>query len=259
MLKMRPFALNSSHPAGYSAMDDARFVLITGGAQRIGRSLAMAVARSGFDVAVHYLRSLPEAESLCSEIEALGRKAISLQADLSQPEQVMTLVPRVIEHGPLVGLVHNASIFEKFGWENTGLEDWNRHLMVNLTAPFLLSQAFAHALPPGEQGRIISLLDWRLSRPGADHLPYTISRSALASLTKSLAIALSPRITVNALALGAVLPPSDGNMDAHILDNVPSGRWANLQEIDQVLVFLLTGPSYITGEILTIDGGRHLL
>lgn len=219
----------------------------------------MAVARSGFDVAVHYLHSRPEAESLCSEIGGLGRRAISLQADLSQPEQVMTLVSRVTEHGPLVGLVHNASIFEKLDWETAGLEEWNRHLMVNLTAPFLLSQAFAHALPSGGQGRIISLLDWRLSRPGPDHLPYTISRSALASLTKSLAIALGPRITVNALALGAVLPPSDGNRDSRILDNVPSGRWASLQEIDQALVFLLTGPSYVTGEILTIDGGRHLL
>lgn len=244
---------------GYSAMGNTRFVLITGGSHRIGRSLALAVARSGFDVAVHYLHSRTEAESLCLDVRALGRKAISLQADLSLPEQVMALVPRIIVHGPLVGLVNNASIFEKLDWKSSSLEDWNRHLAINLTAPFLLSQAFARALPPGEQGRIINMLDWRVSRPGADHLPYSVSKSALASLTRSLAVALAPEITVNALALGAVLPPTDGGMDQNILDKVPSGRWARLEEVDQGLVFLLTGPTYITGEILYIDGGRHLL
>lgn len=240
-------------------MGNPRFVLVTGGSHRIGRSLALAVARSGFDVVVHYLQSRPEAESLCTEIRALGRKAIPLQADLSQPHQVSLLASQILEHGSWVGLINNASIFEKLDWEHTGLEDWNRHLMINLTAPFILSQAFAQALPPGQQGRIINMLDWRVSRPGPDHLPYTISKSALASLSKSLAISLSPRITVNGLALGAVLPPSQGILDPHILDNVPSGRWADLEEINQALVFLLTGPSFITGEILYIDGGRHLL
>jgi pteridine reductase len=131
--------------------------------------------------------------------------------------------------------------------------------MINLTAPFLLSQAFASALPPRESGRIINLLDWRALRPGLDHLPYSISKSALAALTYSLAAALAPRITVNGLALGAVLPPSDGSIDPNILDKVPSGRWADLEEVSQALVFLLNGPAYITGEILHVDGGRHLL
>ncbi|MDY0288266.1 MAG: SDR family oxidoreductase [Sphaerochaeta sp.] len=240
-------------------MGNPKFVLVTGGARRIGRSLSLAVARCGFDVAVHYLNSRTEAESLCREIRACGREAVALQADLMQPQQVASLVPRVLEHGPLVALIHNASLFEPLDWLSSGLEDWNRHLMINLTAPFLLSQAFAQALHPGQQGRIISMLDWRVSRPGSDHLPYTTSRSALASLTKSLAIALAPQITVNALALGAVLPPSVGIADPHILENVPSGRWAHLEEIDQALIFLLAGPSCITGEVLTVDGGRHLV
>lgn len=240
-------------------MKKGKYVLITGGAHRIGRSISLAVARSGLDVAVHYGQSHTEAESLCAEIRALGRKALMLQADLSQPEQVRTVVPGVLEHGSLVALINNAAIFEKLDWDTSSLEDWNRHLMINLTAPFLLSQAFARALPPGEQGRIINLLDWRISRPGPDHLPYTTSKSALASLTYSLAAALAPNITVNALALGAVLPPSDGGMDNNLLDKVPANRWAGMDEIDQALIFLLTGPSYITGEVLTIDGGRHLL
>lgn len=240
-------------------MAKGRFVLVTGSSHRIGRSIALSVARAGFDVALHYRQSQAGSESLSEEIRALGRETILLQADLLDPAQIRTLIPRILEQGTLVALVNNASIFEKLDWKNTSLEDWNRHLMVNLTAPFLLSQAFAKALPSGLQGRIINMLDWRVSRSGADHLPYGISKSALASLTHSLAIALAPQVTVNALALGAVLPPSDGSLNPHILDNVPSGRWANLEEIDQALIFLLTGPSYITGEILYIDGGRHLL
>ncbi|MDD4220702.1 MAG: SDR family oxidoreductase [Bacilli bacterium] len=240
-------------------MKEDKFVLVTGGARRIGRSIALAIARSGIDVALHYWQSQAEAESLCIEIEALGRKAIMVQADLTQPAEIDELISRVLEQGSLVALVNNASIFEKLSWETTNFEDWNRHLMINLTAPFLLSQAFARSLPPGEQGRIVNLLDWRISRPDPNHLPYSISKSALASLTHSLAVALGPRVIVNGLALGAVLPPIDGNLDQNIVANIPAGRWANLEEIDQALMFLLTGPTYITGEILFVDGGRHLL
>ena len=246
-------------PAGYSAMTRDRYVLITGGALRIGRSIALAVARAGFDVALHYWKSETESETLCREIRALGRKTLLLQADLTQAEELKSLVPRILKRGMLVGLINNASVFEKLDWKSTGLEDWNRHLMINLTAPFLLSQAFAQALPPGEEGRIINLLDWRISRADTGHLPYSISKSALASLTGALAAALAPQITVNGLALGAVLPPTDGTVDGHILDKVPAGRWASLDEDDQTVLFLLTGRAYITGEILYIDGGRHLL
>jgi pteridine reductase len=103
------------------------------------------------------------------------------------------------------------------------------------------------------------MLDWRSLRPGPDHFPYTISKSALAALTRSLAVALAPQITVNGLALGAVLPPSDGAMTENILDNVPVHRWATLEEIGQALVFLLDGAAYVTGEIIHVDGGRHLV
>jgi pteridine reductase len=103
------------------------------------------------------------------------------------------------------------------------------------------------------------MLDWRALRPGPDHLPYTISKAALAALTRSLATALAPQITVNGLALGAILPPSDGANIGNILDNIPAHRWANLEEVGQALVFLLDGPTYVTGEILHVDGGRHLV
>ncbi|HEX7542107.1 MAG TPA: SDR family oxidoreductase [Anaerolineales bacterium] len=234
-------------------------VLITGGALRIGRSLALAVAQAGADVVLHFGKSRKEAESLRREIEAAGRKAIILQADLSDATQVAGLISRAWEHAPLFALVNNASVFERLGWENTSLEQWNRAMMVNLTTPFLLSQAFARSLEPGGNGRIVNLLDWRALRPGPDHLPYTISNSGLAALTHSLAIALAPRITVNGLALGAILPPSNGAPTKVNLEQIPARRWANLEEVGQALIFLLDGPAYITGEIIHVDGGRHLV
>ncbi len=236
-----------------------KLVLITGAARRVGRELALAVARAGGDVVIHYGHSQPDAQGLRDEIEALGRHAFLLQADLNDASQVNTLIPLASEHGHLFALVNNAAIFETLTWQSTSLEAWNHHLMVNLTTPFLLSQAFARLLPSGETGRIVNLLDWRALRPAADHLPYTISKSALVALTRSLAVALAPPISVNGLALGAVLPPSGGSVPPNILNNVPAGRWADLDEVGQALIFLLDGPAYITGEIIHIDGGRHLI
>jgi NAD(P)-dependent dehydrogenase (short-subunit alcohol dehydrogenase family) len=234
-------------------------VLITGAARRVGRELALAIARAGGDVIIHYGRSVAEAESLREEITALGRSASLLQADLDDPLQVKTLVSRASENVPLFALVNNAAIFEPLTWESSNLESWNRTLMINLTAPFLLSQSFARLLPPGETGRIVNMLDWRAFRPGADHLPYSISKAALVALTSSLAVALAPRISVNGLALGAVLPPEDGAIPPNFLRLVPAGRWADMDEVTQALLFLLDGPAYITGEVIHVDGGRHLL
>ena len=238
---------------------DGKRVLITGAARRVGRALALAVAAAGGDLIIHFSQSQPEAESVRDQVIALGRKALILWADLDDPQQAADLIPRALEHGPLFALVNNASIFEPLTWEDTTLESWERHLRVNLTAPFLLSQAFARSLPQDAAGRIVNLLDWRALRPAADHLPYTISKAALAALTHSLAAALAPCVTVNGLALGAILPPSDGAAVNTILEKVPAQRWAELDEVAQALLFLLDGPAYLTGDILYLDGGRHLI
>lgn len=234
-------------------------VLITGAARRIGREMALGVARAGGNVILHHGRSSNEAKILQGEIESLGVQAHLLQADLADPRQAAEIIPRAAEYGRVYGLVNNAAIFEPLTLANTDLAAWERHMAINLTAPFLLCQAFARQVPQGEEGRIINILDWRALRPAADHLPYTISKAALAALTKSLAVALAPGITVNGLALGAILPPSDGEPTANLLSSVPAGRWAKIEEISQALVFLLTGPEYVTGEIIHLDGGRHLV
>jgi pteridine reductase len=235
-------------------------ILITGAGKRIGRALALAVARAGADVVVHYGNSPSAAEQTALEIRSLGRRAVTLQADLAIPSQAAALVGRAIDAlGPLDALVNNAAIFESLDWQETSLASWERHLAVNLTAPFLLSQAFAGTLEAGASGRIVNILDWRALRPGPYHLPYTISKAGLVALTRSLAQALAPRISVNGLALGAILPPSDGGDSPDILTHVPARRWAEPGEVESALLFLLTGPAYITGEIIHVDGGRHLV
>ena len=117
----------------------------------------------------------------------------------------------------------------------------------------------ARETPESEKARIVNILDWRALRPGVEHFPYTISKSALVAMTQSLAISLAPRIMVNGLALGAVLPPLDQPKQPDLIKNVPLKRWATLEELGEALLFLLTGPEYITGEIIHIDGGRHLI
>ena len=233
-------------------------ILVTGSARRIGRILALAVAKAGGDVIIHHNNSPDEAEITKQKISALGQEATILQADFSDPESIDKFIKETFSSRKLDGLVNNASVFSNLSWADTKLKQWNNHLSINLTAPFLLSQAFGKNISKKLDGRIINILDWRALQPGADHLPYTISKAGLAALTKSLAIALAPNITVNGIAFGAVLSPSDGGNTANILSPVHIPRWAEITEVEETLLFLLAGPKYITGEIIHLDGGRHL-
>lgn len=242
-----------------TAMTDlkGKTILVTGGARRVGRLFALACGRAGANVIIHHGHSPSEAESLKEEIASFGSRAWSLAADFSHPESVSQLIDRASELSPPYGLVNSASIFEPLTVQDTSLDDWNRHLNINLTAPFLLSQAFAKHV---NEGRIVNILDWRALRPGADHFPYTISKSALAAMTKSLAVAFAPNITVNGLALGAILPPADSpSASKKVIESVPAQRWSEAGEVEEALLFLLSGPAYITGEIIHLDGGRHLI
>ncbi len=234
-------------------------VLITGAARRIGRGLAYACAEAGADILIHHGHSEDQARELQAEIEGLGRRAWILQADFERPAEAVTLIEQSNRLSPPFALVNSAAIFENLSLDQTTASDWDRHLTVNLTVPFLLSQAFAKQFTASGGGRIVNILDWRALRPGADHFPYTISKAGLAALTAALAVALAPRITVNGLALGAILPPADKPASPDLLKSVPAGEWGNLEYVEQALIFLLSGPPYITGEILHVDGGRHLV
>jgi len=236
-----------------------RNILITGGAHRIGRALSLAVAVNQGKVILHYGKSKAKALETQEIIRSLGSEAYLIQADLSKENQTAQLIQRATEFGPLFALVNNAAIFSSLDFQNTTIEDWHRHIDINLTAPFLLCKSFAESIQTNQHGRIINILDWRAFRPGTDHFAYTISKSALLALTYALANALSPNITVNGMALGAILPPSDGKQTNGILKNIPAKRWAKIEEVQETLIFLLTGPEYITGEVVHVDGGRHLI
>ncbi len=237
-----------------------RTVLITGAAVRIGRGLARACAAAGADIVVHFHHSQQQAQETRDEIQALGRRAWLVEADLAREAEIHRMMAQAAKAGPLYGLVNSAAIFEPLSMDDTTEVEWNRHLAINLTAPFLLSKAFAAQVPGDGEGRIVNMTDWRAQRPGKDHFPYSVSKAALNGLTAAMAVALAPNINVNALALGAILPPTDKTQreDRELLRPVPAGRWGELPEAEAALLFLLAGPAYVTGQVLYVDGGRHL-
>lgn len=238
-----------------------RTVLVTGAARRIGRVLALSLAGAGADLVLHYRASATEAESCAAEIFAAGGKAALVQGDLADAGVAARLLELAARpFGPVDILVNNASIFEPGGLADTDGEIWDRNQAVNLRAPYLLARACALALPPGRSGDIINLNDWRALRPGGDHLAYTISKVGLHGLTMSLAVALAPRIRVNEIALGAVLPPAKAPAEYihEIRRAIPLDRWCKPEEVAHAALFLLGNPG-ITGQTVYVDGGRHLV
>lgn len=234
--------------------------LITGGAKRIGREIALHLAAKGAHIALHFNRSSDSAEEVQQEVRTLGVECELFGADLSDFAALGKLIEETESSRPLDGLVNNASIFGAEEFDQTGPEHWQAHLDVNLSAPFFLSQALIRGAAESKRRvRIVNMLDWRALRPGSDHFAYTISKAALASLTQALAAAAAPAASVNGVALGAILPPSSGEAPPDILEAVPAGRWGNIKEVTQTVEFLLAGPDYITGEIIHLDGGRHLI
>lgn len=235
-----------------------RKALITGAGRRLGRIFAEGLAAQGVDLAVHYGRSAEGAVEVVGHAHELGVHATAIQADLNDPAAVETLFTQSRDAlGAIDILINNAAIFEPINLTDTTLDVWQRHLAINLTAPFLLTREFARQGTPGD---IINILDWRALRPGADHFAYTIAKAALAALTQSAAQAAAPDVRVNGIALGAILPPpGEEDYDDAVIQDVPAGRWGSTEETLDTLLMLLTSPGYITGEIIHLDGGRHLV
>ncbi|AOX16204.1 SDR family oxidoreductase [Kozakia baliensis] len=237
--------------------DIPRAALVTGGAKRIGRAMVEALAAQGFAVAIHYRSSRKEAEALLADI---GGRGCVVEADLAQEAEVLSLAATVErELGPMGVLVNNASVFERDEWNDTTRESWDRHLEPNLRAPFVLTQAFANSLPKEAHGMVLNILDQRVWNLTPHFISYTVSKSALWTLTQSLALALAPRIRVNAIGPGPVLP-APGQSDAHfntMRDKTPLGIGATPEEIARAALSLLCLPS-VTGQMVALDGGQHL-
>ncbi len=236
-----------------------RVALVTGAAVRIGRAIALGLAEQGADVIVHYRSSRAQAEQVVASARGMGRRAIALQADLADLDQVMQLLPRAVDAlGTVDVLINSASIFERGTLSSTTARDWQRHLDINLRAPFFLCQAFASQLPPGHRGHIVNIADWRVCRPGTEHVAYTVSKSGLVTLTQSLALALAPNVQVNAIAPGAILPSEgDSGYFERLAERLPLRRTGGPGDVVEAVLFLLRS-DFVTGEMLRITGGEHL-
>lgn len=236
-------------------------VLITGAAVRIGREIALALAADGHPVAVHYNTSRGPAEATVAELQALGVTAAAVQADLKVHDAVLELVPAAAEAlGQPVGvLINNASLFENDRMTNATQQSFDDHIAINLRAPLFLAQQFAAALPEDMQGSVINLIDMRVRKPLPGFISYTVSKAGLEMLTKTMAMALAPRIRVNAIGPGPVLP-NERQSDEQFWKQWRSTllkRGANPDEIAAGVRFLLASPS-VTGQMICMDGGQHL-
>ncbi|WP_424813309.1 SDR family oxidoreductase [Roseococcus sp. YIM B11640] len=237
-----------------------RLAVITGGARRLGRGIALSLARAGFDLAIHHRASAAEAATLAEEAAALGRRCRAFQADLMREEEVRGLWPRILaEMGAPGVLVNNASAFERDEWNDATREGWDEHMEPNLRAPFVLMQDFARHLPEGSQGAIVNMLDQRVKSLTPHFVSYTVSKAGLWALTQQMALALAPRIRVNGIGPGPALPSprqSQAQFDRQCA-SVPLGHGTSPEEIGSAVVALLALPS-VTGQILCLDGGQHL-
>lgn len=242
--------------------------LITGGAQRLGKAMALYLAARGHDIAVHCHASADAAEKTAAEIRALGVRAEVFQADLLDPDAAEALVPRASAAlGPLTVLVNNASIFEYDNLQSASRTSWDRHMGSNLRAPFLLTQAFAAQAPradrsgdePVARALVVNMIDQRVLKPTPEFMTYSLAKAGLWWLTRTSAQALAPDIRVNAIGPG---PTMQGTRQSESHFNRQRGatilqRGAGPADVCAALGFFLDSPS-VTGQLICTDGGQHL-
>jgi NAD(P)-dependent dehydrogenase (short-subunit alcohol dehydrogenase family) len=247
-------------PTDVANENSTKIALVTGGAKRIGKSIALRLAENGWSVAIHYRKSAAKAEAVAAEVRLRGGRAMTLMADLGNEAEVVQMIPRVTATlGPLTLLVNNASVFEMDKADSVTRESWDKHIEANLRAPFVLSQAFARQLPEGEQGNIINLLDQRVWKLTPYFISYTIAKMGLWTLTRTLALSYAPRIRVNGIGPGPTLPSPRQTEEqfAQQAAAMPLGHGATPQEIARGILYILSAPS-MTGQMIALDGGEHL-
>lgn len=235
-------------------------VLITGAARRIGRAMALDLARQGRPVAVHYGASKAAAEDTVGEIERAGGRAVALTADLAREDEVRALLPAAeAALGPVDCLINNAAVFERDSVTSATRASWDAHMETNVRAPFVLIQALAERLAEGRAGNVINILDERVWNLTPHFVSYTLSKAALWTLTRTMALALAPAIRVNAIGPGPTLP-SPRQSDAQFARQqamMPLGRGTTPEEICAAVRFILATPA-MTGQMIALDGGQHL-
>lgn len=238
-----------------------RAALVTGAGVRVGKAIALALAGAGADVAVHYNSSSAAAEQVCLEIRALGRRAIAIAGDLARPETAVAVVAAAREGlGRLDVLVPSASNFRRAALEETTPEIWDAAMNLNVRAGFLLARAAAAELR-SRQGRIVFISDALATRMVPGYVAHSVSKAAVEGLVRALAVELAPDVSVNGVSPGTVLvpegtPPEDAARWARA---VPARRNGSPDDVARTVVFLCSGPAYITGQILAVDGGKSVV
>lgn len=242
---------------------DGKVALITGG-KRIGAVVATTLAQAGADVALVYNRSGPEAEETVAAVQALGRRAVAVQADVSSEQDCAHAVEATVALlGRLDILINMASLYGSKPFDQLTASDWDRQMSVDLRATFLFSRASALVMKRMGGGRIINFADWvvasgRPRYPG--FLPYYVAKAGVKALTEALALELAAdQILVNAIAPGPILAPPDMSAKESelVVQNTPLGRWGGEAEIAKAVMFLVDS-DFVTGETIRVDGGRHV-
>lgn len=237
---------------------DGKTALVTGAAKRIGRAIALALAEEGANVAITYRDSARQAAQTVSELESFGVRAIAVPADLRQPENIRAAVAKTAgELGSIDVLVNNAGRFETAALENITLEQWDAMFAINTRGPFLAAQA---ALPylKAARGRIINIGSLGGMHPWPTHAHYCTSKAALHMLTQTMSKAFAPEISVNCVAPGMIANGEASAEYEHFARKTPMQRNGTPQEVAAAVLFFATGPHFITGQILGVDGGLGL-
>lgn len=252
----------TSHLSGDKAAPrklQGKVALVTGASRRIGRAIAIALAEEGVHIVAHDRRAQEtETKLVCDEVVDCGAKAWRVMADLEKPEEYESLVAQALKAaGALDILINNASIFLPSTVLDAGFNDVIRHLHVNAWTPFVLSREFARLAP---RGKIINLLDSRITGRDRTHMAYLLSKQALASLTRLCALEFAPAFTVNGVAPGLILPPA-GKDEAYLdrlAEKVPLRKHGGPHDVADAVLYLLRS-DFVTGQIIYVDGGRRLL
>ena len=238
-----------------------RVALITGGARRVGRAVALYLARDGWDLAITYHTSGEDMSTLADAVERIGRQLLPIRADFAEPEAAATKVADAVgkRYDRLDLLLHNASLYEPADLDATDADTVRRYFAIHAETPLLLTKRLRPLLESAG-GTVLSMTDCDLDRTRPSHLPYQMSKAALANLTKNLARELSPRVTANNIAPGAILW-AEGMADdekATYLQRVALDRAADADEVPKLVEFLCTDGKYLTGQTFRMDGGRSL-
>jgi NAD(P)-dependent dehydrogenase (short-subunit alcohol dehydrogenase family) len=240
----------------------SKVALVTGGARRLGRKIAVALAEQGFDVAVNYYTSGADARETVKTITALGRRAIAVRADVSRRRDVEKLFGRTIKtFGRLDVLINNAAILPA-PREVTALieKEWRRVIDTNLTGSFFCAQAAAKIMIRQKSGQIINIASIGALRSWRRYLAYNVSKAGVVMMTRTLARALAPDISVNAVAPGTIIIPGEETGKDHEppVERIPQQKYGKPSDITDIIIFLVTSAEYITGQVISVDGGLSI-